>query len=240
MDSFTSYIIHQAYEKVKGKGDKLAKIKQAVEWERFRPIIKAMYTNDTPRGGRPNVDEVHQKVSALWGMASIMIAVAAVLVGVIVAIRSSIAITPSLERRWRFDQKSVAYDDPWIIKMPLKLRKEQLDGFIDFMTKALNRYRDDPSLATSRIRTERRGDNALIRFVHKSVNSMVGDIYVKNVLLLNLGPGEEYSVSFESIGNDGMSHMSGSLVRLLALEWSTKMESNRTMVSRAVLTPKLG
>ena len=57
MDSFTSYIIRQAYEKVKGKGDKLAKIKQAVDWEKFRPIIKAMYTNDTPRGGRPNTDE---------------------------------------------------------------------------------------------------------------------------------------------------------------------------------------
>jgi IS5 family transposase len=58
MDSFTSYIIRQAYEKVKGKGDKLAKIGQAIDWEAFRPIIKAMYTNDTPRGGRPNTDEV--------------------------------------------------------------------------------------------------------------------------------------------------------------------------------------
>jgi IS5 family transposase len=58
MDSFTSYIFRQAYEKVKGKGDRLAKIKQAVEWERFRPIIKAMYRNDTQRGGRPNTDEV--------------------------------------------------------------------------------------------------------------------------------------------------------------------------------------
>jgi len=58
MDSFTSYIFRQAYEKVKGKGDRLAKIKQAVDWEAFRPIVKAMYTNDTPRGGRPNTDEV--------------------------------------------------------------------------------------------------------------------------------------------------------------------------------------
>jgi IS5 family transposase len=58
MDSFTSYILRQAYEKVKGKGDRLAKIESAVNWERFRPIVKAMYTNDTERGGRPNVDEV--------------------------------------------------------------------------------------------------------------------------------------------------------------------------------------
>ena len=58
MDSFTSYFFRQAYEKVKGKGDRLAKIKQAVDWEQFRSIIKAMYRNDTQRGGRPNTDEV--------------------------------------------------------------------------------------------------------------------------------------------------------------------------------------
>jgi IS5 family transposase len=58
VDSFTSYIFRQAYEKVNRKGDRLAKIKQAVDWEAFRPIIKAMYRNDTQRGGRPNTDEV--------------------------------------------------------------------------------------------------------------------------------------------------------------------------------------
>ena len=58
MDSFTSYIFRQAYEKVNRKGDRLAKIKQTVDWEAFRPIIKAMYRNDTPQGGRPNTDEV--------------------------------------------------------------------------------------------------------------------------------------------------------------------------------------
>jgi len=65
MDSFTSYIFRQAYEKVKGKGDRLAKIKQAVDWEAFRPIIKAMYRNDTPRGGRPNTDEVVMRARRL-------------------------------------------------------------------------------------------------------------------------------------------------------------------------------
>jgi len=94
------------------------------------------------------------------------------------------------------------------------------------MTKALKRYEDDPSLVTSKIRTERRGDDILIRFIHKSVNNMVRDIYTRNVLTLKPGIGEEYSVSFESIGNSGMSHMSGSLVRLLTMEWSTTTEES--------------
>jgi len=167
--------------------------------------------------------EVHQKVSALWLVASTMIAISAVFMGALTALKSSVAITPSLERRWRFDKDSLAYNEPWIIKIPLKLRDGQLGDFVDFMTKALKRYEDDPSLATSMIRTERREDDILIRFVHKSVNTMVGDIYIRNVLLLKPSIGGEYSVSFESIGNSGMSHMSGSLVRLLTMEWSTTM-----------------
>jgi IS5 family transposase len=58
MDSFKSYLLRQAYEKVKGKGDRLAKIQSTVDREKFRPIIKAIYTNDTEKGGRPNTDEV--------------------------------------------------------------------------------------------------------------------------------------------------------------------------------------
>jgi len=58
MDSFKSYILRQAYQKVSRLGDRLARADQAIVWEAFRPIIKAMYRNDTPMGGRPNVDEV--------------------------------------------------------------------------------------------------------------------------------------------------------------------------------------
>jgi len=58
MDSFRSYMLRKAYENVKKNGDRLAEAEKQVDWEAFRPIIKPMYTNDTPRGGRPNTDEV--------------------------------------------------------------------------------------------------------------------------------------------------------------------------------------
>ena len=58
MESFDSYLLRKIYEKVNKRGDRIVKINLAVNWERFRPIIKAMYRNDTPRGGRPNTDEV--------------------------------------------------------------------------------------------------------------------------------------------------------------------------------------
>jgi len=57
MDPFRTYMLRKAYENVKKNGDRLAEAKKQIDWERFRPIIKPMYTNDTPRGSRPNTDE---------------------------------------------------------------------------------------------------------------------------------------------------------------------------------------
>ena len=58
MDTFRKYILRQTYRELSRLGDRLAKIDKQIDWERFRPIIKAMYRNDTPQGGRPNTDEV--------------------------------------------------------------------------------------------------------------------------------------------------------------------------------------
>jgi IS5 family transposase len=57
MDTFRTYMLRKAYQNVKKNGDRLAEAEKQIEWERFRPIIKPMYTNDTPHGGRPNTDE---------------------------------------------------------------------------------------------------------------------------------------------------------------------------------------
>ena len=58
LDSFESYLLRKLYHKTSRNGDRLAEAEKKLDWEAFRPIIKAMYTNDTPRGGRPNTDEV--------------------------------------------------------------------------------------------------------------------------------------------------------------------------------------
>ena len=57
-DSFHSYLLRKLYMKTARNGDRLAEAEKQLDWEAFRPIIKPMYTNDTPRGGRPNTDPV--------------------------------------------------------------------------------------------------------------------------------------------------------------------------------------
>jgi len=58
MDSFDSYLLRKLYRETARDGDRLAEAEKQIDWERFRPIIQPMYTNDTERGGRPNMDEV--------------------------------------------------------------------------------------------------------------------------------------------------------------------------------------
>jgi IS5 family transposase len=58
MDSFQTYILRKAYQNLKKNGDKLAIAEKNINWEAFKPIIQPIYTNNTPRGGRPNMDPV--------------------------------------------------------------------------------------------------------------------------------------------------------------------------------------
>jgi len=58
MSTFRAYMLRKAYENVRKLGDRLARVDGLIDWEAFRPIIRPIYRNDTPRGGRPNVDEV--------------------------------------------------------------------------------------------------------------------------------------------------------------------------------------
>ena len=53
MDSFRKYIYQQTYRELSRLGDRLAKTDKAIDWEAFRPIIKAMYQNDTEKAEDP-------------------------------------------------------------------------------------------------------------------------------------------------------------------------------------------
>jgi IS5 family transposase len=56
MDSFMSYGLRQAYDRLAELGDPLAKANTLLDWERFRPIAEELFDNKTERGGHPNID----------------------------------------------------------------------------------------------------------------------------------------------------------------------------------------
>jgi transposase, IS5 family len=56
MNSFISYGLRQAYDKLSKIGDPLAGINTLLDWEGFRPIADGLYDNKTEKGGHPNID----------------------------------------------------------------------------------------------------------------------------------------------------------------------------------------
>ena len=57
MTTFDEYILREQYKKVRGLGDRLALMKDQIDWKPFVPLVKSVFNNDTSRGGRPNTCE---------------------------------------------------------------------------------------------------------------------------------------------------------------------------------------
>ena len=165
--------------------------------------------------------EVHQKVSAFWSLASIGIAISAVLVGAALALKSSVVITPSLTRRWRLEEQEARITQMWTTIIPVKLMRGQVDDFTEFIMRALGKLENDPVRMVSLLKLERDDDRVRISFVHKSTQTISGSFYTKNVLTIRPGPNGDYVVELESSGDMEMTHASGSMLRIFTMEWST-------------------
>ena len=56
--SFQQYIFQEAYAKVQGLGDRLALMKEQIDWEPFVPLIASVFHDNKVVGGRPHTDEI--------------------------------------------------------------------------------------------------------------------------------------------------------------------------------------
>ena len=174
--------------------------------------------------------EVHQKVSALWSLAAIGVAMTAVLIGTLAALKSSVVITPSLMRRWRIEERPTEFTAPWELSIPVRLLPEEVEAFVGFVLQALRAREGDPVRRTSSIRVSTDAEGALrrVNFVYRATQSTAGNFYTKNILLVERRPDEaEASVRLMSYGEQDWAHISGTMVRMLAMQWSTLRGSVR-------------
>ena len=56
--SFQKFILEKQCMKVKGLGDRLELMKEQIDWEPFRHIVKKAFFDGTEKGGRPHTDEI--------------------------------------------------------------------------------------------------------------------------------------------------------------------------------------
>jgi hypothetical protein len=166
--------------------------------------------------------QVHQKVSAIWSVASITLAVSAVLAGAYTALRNSVVITPSLMRRWKIDRDSGGFQEAYRIMIPLKLEAEEIDSYIEFIHRRLNRLENHPVQITSSIKVEGSGEGKRMRFIYKTAQASTGNFYTRNELKITRLPSGEYGAALESLGDPSWVHVTGSLIRRLTMEYSTK------------------
>jgi len=56
--TFEQGIMKQAYQKMRGLGDRLEFMKQMIDWNKFVPIIRDVFFDNKETGGRPHTDEI--------------------------------------------------------------------------------------------------------------------------------------------------------------------------------------
>ena len=162
--------------------------------------------------------QVHQKVSAVWSLASIGLAISAVLTGAYAALRNSTVITPSLMRRWQIDKSSGGFDKPWKLRIPVILEPEEIDLYLEFMEKRLQRLTHHPIEITSRIKFNK--DERRITFIYRSVQASTGTLYTKNEIKIVRSDESEYTVEMDSIGDPSYVHVVGSIVRRITMDYT--------------------
>ena len=165
--------------------------------------------------------EVHQKVSAVWTLAAIGISISAVLVGAFAALRSSIVITPSLTRKWKMVEGQGGFNAPWVIPVPVKMEAADVDSYVDYMLGRLRGLENDQVRMTARVAVERRGEARVISFIYKSYQATTGNFYTKNYVYVEPSDGV-YVVRLESAGGEDWAHETGTLIRLISMEWSNR------------------
>jgi hypothetical protein len=166
--------------------------------------------------------EVRQKVSAVWSLASIGIAMTAVLMGAFVALRSSIVITPSLMRRWRIEKRDPRLYESYEMKVPVRFTHEEMGGYTDFVLEALRRLENNDLRVTSSIKTKDLEDGGIkIEFVYKSPGLAAENFYTKNTLLIENNAKEEMTVALQSSADREWARVVGSLIRMISMQWST-------------------
>ena len=163
--------------------------------------------------------EITQKVSAFWSIASIGVAMTAIIVGAIAALRGSVIIIPSLLRKWRYDKINEL--GVYEIDLPLKISYNELEPFIEYLVQSLRDLENGLTRSTSWIKLLNIDNEVRIDFHYVSSHNTAGNFYTKNSLFIKKHAKEELAyIKLISSGEQEWVNTTGSLIRMIAIQWS--------------------
>lgn len=103
----------------------------------------------------------------------------------------------------------------------MRLELKDVDGFTNYLLRRLRGFENGEVRRTANIKTEKRGDVSAVTFIFKSPQPSTGNFYTRNTVLIEPRDGG-YSLRLESVGSQEWVHETGSLVRLITMEWSNR------------------
>ncbi len=173
---------------------------------------------------------VQQKVSAVWVLAALGVAVAAVFFGSAIALRRSVVVTPSLKRRWTMEGIPEGHDKPWTTRMPVKIEEGRLEDFTSFVTDSLQRQCNPlltPSIDSLKAKVEERDGERIhsIAFNYSEEQTNLRGLKTFNVLTIAKSPRDvNYFVELQSRGTREATYKTGSFIRKIIMVWNTERQ----------------
>lgn len=170
---------------------------------------------------------VSQKVSAIWLVASLGIAVASVVLGSIIALGWSVGLTPSLTRRWNLGDQDIGSQEHWNTKLPVKIAEENLEEFLAFVKGYLEMFtglHSFPKIISLKISGE--GEAKVLSFIYDARDTSMGTKWTSNVVTLVRDEHGIYVPSLESIGKRDAARTTGTFFRKIVLLWATEYGKN--------------
>jgi hypothetical protein len=169
---------------------------------------------------------VRQKVSAVWSVGALGIAAAAVVTGAVVALRSSVIVTPSLLRKWKADEKPGTPREPWVFTLPIKIRPIEINAFLTYIQRCLERYTVEVN--AQRIGRLKQIEEATPHVVTKRVyfNYYYGEgsadrfFTVNQLVATKRADDAVYTLTLSSRGAESWTYKTASFVRAFILTWS--------------------
>ena len=173
---------------------------------------------------------VRQKLSLGWSLVALTIGIVATTLGAAIpAIKASVLVTPSLLRRWKIEKKPSSAEEPYIFEIPVKVRREDINDFVNYLIRRLLDYKErDPLYIKRTRRTHEKTPEEFIthiKFTYYYGGGLVSFLATNDIAVI-LKKNQDVStvrLASRGAGPDEEKHIRkiASLIRNFAFEWSS-------------------
>jgi hypothetical protein len=171
---------------------------------------------------------VSQKISAVWLVAALGIAVASVVLGSMVALAWSVGLTPSLTRRWNLGEQEIDFRADWETRLPVRLSDENLEEFLSYLTTYFERFSDYESVPRiSSIKIAEEGEARVLSFVYNARETSIHATRTNNAITLARDEEGAYVPTMASKGDRDAATTTGAFMRKIVIRWSTEQQSKK-------------